>query len=297
VRRHWERSGITRWDFGDLPETIVSDQAARSHWVAYPALEPGAKGADLKLFARSDQASAVHPKGVVALFAVHFAKDLKFLKRSLALPEEVQPAVRYFGGARRLEDAMADRVLQDLFAVPIRTQREFAARAAAGASQIQAAGRRLFYALLPVLAAYAAARCEVSALPDGKGAFSALRGQLEEDLDHLLPPTFIALYGAERLFHIERYLQALAMRARRALVAPDKDRAKSGGLQAYSNKLRLLLKTLTPASTVEKRCALEELFWLIEEYKVSIFAQELKTAVPVSPKRLGEKIAEIERRV
>jgi ATP-dependent helicase HrpA len=55
------------------------------------------------------------------------------------------------------------------------------------------------------------------------------------------------------------------------------------------------LQALAPEASAEKRCALEELHWAIEEYKVSVYAQELKTVIPVSPKRLAEKIREIER--
>ena len=297
VRQRWERSGVTRWDFGDLPETVVSEKAAASHWVAYPALEPGAEGVNLRLFTRRDQAAAAHPRGVAALAAVHFAKELKFLKRSLALPEEVHPAARYFGGARRLEAAMVDRVLQDLFAEPVRTPQEFAALAAKGAPRMLPAGRGLLYAVMPVIQAYAAMRRELEALSGGKGPLAVIRSRLEEELSRLMPQNFISLYEAERMAHLERYLQALAIRARRALVDPEKDRAKSESLQAFSGRLHLLLKALVPNSSAEKRRALEELFWMIEEYKVSIFAQELKTAVPVSAKRLEEKFGEIERMV
>jgi ATP-dependent helicase HrpA len=295
VRQRWERSGVTRWDFGDLPETVVSEKTAASHWVAYPALEPGAEGVNLRLFTRRDQAAAAHPGGVTALAAVHFAKELKFLKRSLALPEEVHPAARYFGGARRLEAAMVDRVLQDLFAEPVRTQQEFAALAAKGAPRMLPAGRGLLYAVMPVIQAYAAVRRELEALSGGKGPLAVIRSRLEEELSRLVPQNFISLYEAERMAHLERYLQAMAIRARRALVDPEKDRAKSESLQAFSGRLHLLLKALGPNASAEKRRSVEELFWMIEEYKVSIFAQELKTAVPVSAKRLEEKFGEIER--
>ncbi|MFO7708554.1 MAG: ATP-dependent RNA helicase HrpA [Desulfobacterales bacterium] len=295
VRRRWERSGLTRWDFGDLPETLVGEKSATSLWTAYPALEPGAEGVNLRLFSRRAQAAAVHPRGVAALFAIHFSKDLKFLKRSLALPEEVHPAARYFGGARRLEEAMADRVVQELFATPVRTEREFAALAAAGGQKILPAGRGLLYALIPVIQSHATARRELAALAGGRGPLAALSRRLDEEACHLLPQNFLALYEAARFPHLERYLQALALRARRALVDPEKERAKSANLQPFSERLRLLLKTLRPETSVEKRRAVEELFWLIEEYKVSLFAQELKTAVPVSAKRLEERSREIER--
>jgi ATP-dependent helicase HrpA len=295
ARQRWERSGITCWDFGDLPETVASEKSADTLWVAYPALESAAAGVNLRLFARRDQALAAHPKGVAALFAVHLARDLKFLKRSLAIPEELHPAVRYFGGARQLEEAMVDRVMQDLFAAPIRTQREFAALAAAGAPKMLPAGRSLLYALMPVIQAYAAVRRELEALSGSKGPLAAIRSRLEEDVSHLVPQNFISLYEATRMPHLERYLQGLAIRARRALVDPEKDRAKSESLKLYSGRLQLLLKALGPGSSAEKRRALEDLFWMIEEYKVSIFAQELKTAVPVSAKRLEDKFREIER--
>jgi ATP-dependent helicase HrpA len=295
ARRRWERTGITCWDFGDLPETLVGEKAAGGPWVAYPALEPGTEGARLKLFTRREQALAVHPAGVAALFAIHFAKDLKFLRRSLALPEEVHPAARYFGGARRLEEAMAAHVVQELFARPIRTQSEFAAVSAAGAAEILPAGRSLMYALIPVIETHAALRRELAAIAGGPGPLSALRRRLEEEASHLVPQNFVALYETARLPHIERYLRGMILRAQRALAAPEKERAKSETLQPFSERLRLLLQTLRPETSAEKRRALEELFWLIEEYKVSLFAQEIGTAVRVSAKRLEEKFREIER--
>ena len=295
VRRSWERSEITCWDFGDLPETVASEKTGGLSWIAFPALEPAAVGANLKLFTRYNRAQAVHPQGVAALCAAYFGKDLKFLKRSLALPEELHPAARYFGGARQLENGMAERVVKDLFAVPIRTQKEFTDLAAAAASQILPAGRTLLYSLIPVLQAYAAARRDLAAPAGSQGPLAAIFKKLHEEVSHLMPPNFIALYSADRLAHIERYLQALAIRSRRALAAPEKELAKSKNVQGYSEKLQRLVQTLSPDTSAEKRRAVEELFWLMEEYKVSVFAQEMKTIVPVSPKRLEEKIKEIER--
>jgi ATP-dependent helicase HrpA len=295
VRHRWERSGITRWDFGDLPEVLSGEGLPHAPWVAYPGLEPAGSGVRLKLFARRDLASAAHPRGVAALAGIELSRDLRFLKRSLALPEEVQQAARYFGGARKVEEAMAERVIRDLFAVNLRTQKEFAARVANYAPKIIPAGRELLYGVIPVLQAYALAHRDVAALAGGKGPLAGICGQLEADLTHLMPQNFIALYDLSRLPHLERYLRALAVRAQRALLDPEKDRLKAQQPQKFSQRLKGLLETLNPESSAEKRRAVEELFWMIEEYKVSIFAQELKTARPVSPKRLEEKIAEIER--
>ena len=88
---------------------VESPPGARSAWVAYPALEAGASGVNLKLYPRRDQALAAHRNGVAARCVIHCARDVKFLKRHLALPEEVHPSARYLGGARALEQAMVER--------------------------------------------------------------------------------------------------------------------------------------------------------------------------------------------
>jgi ATP-dependent helicase HrpA len=295
VRQRWERTGVTRWDFGDLPEVLANPAGERSAWAAYPALCAQPDRIDLKLFGRRDQALAAHPEGVAALMALHCARDMKFLKRSLTLPEELHPAAHLLGGARRLEEAMVQRVTRDLFARDLRSESAFNDHAAVCAAKLLPAGRELLYALIPVLQAYAAASRDIAALSGAKGVLASVYRQLTEALANLLPQNFIALYDRARLAHIGRYLQALSVRASRALVDPEKDRAKAQGPQNYTEHLRRLMKTLNAQSSGQKRQALEELAWMIEEYKVSVFAQELKTAVPMSAKRLEEKIREIER--
>jgi ATP-dependent helicase HrpA len=295
VRQRWERTAITRWDFGDLPEVLSSHADDRNAWVAYPALQARADRIDLKLFGRRDQALAAHLKGVAALLALQCTREIKFLKRSLVLPEELHPAAHLLGGPRRLEDALAARVIQDLCAADVRTEKAFIDHAGACTPKMLNAGRELLYAVMPVMQAYAAAFREIEALTGPAGVVASIQGRLKEDLSHLVPPNFIVLYDGPRLAHIERYLRGLAIRARRALVDPEKDMAKAQALRKYTEQLRRMMETLNPQSSASKRRALEELVWMIEEYKVSVFAQELKTAVPMSPKRLDEKIRALER--
>ena len=78
---------------------------------------------------------------------------------------------------------------------------------------------------------------------------------------------------------------------------PEKDRIKSYQLENFVKTIHEISKTLSPQSTKEKRLALEEFRWMVEEFKISLFAQELKTLFPVSRKRLEERREEIERMV
>ncbi len=294
VRRQWERFRLTGWDFEDLPEVLASSAGACRAWVAYPALESGPEGVSLKLFSRRDHAQAAHRKGVSALLAVHCGRDLKYLKRSLALPAELHAAARHFGGARRVEDAMVERVVNDLFAADIRTKKAFEDHATACGRRLVPAATGLAMAVAPVLAAYAQVRSSLASFCVSAGPLAEFREAMEKELSRLVPPNFIQLYDPGRLASIERYLQARILRIRRAGMDLEKDRAKAAAVEPYSRQLSRLLQSLAPTSTAAKCRAVEELFWMIEEYKVSVFAQELKTARPVSPKRLAQKIAEIE---
>jgi ATP-dependent helicase HrpA len=118
---------------------------------------------------------------------------------------------------------------------------------------------------------------------------------LKRDLDLLIPPDFLLRYDAERLSHMVRYLKALMIRAERGLLHLEKDRSKTREIKPFEEFLQDSRNNLTPLTSVEKRQILEDFRWLIEEYKVSLFAQELKTPYPVSKKRLAEKMREIER--
>ena len=114
-------------------------------------------------------------------------------------------------------------------------------------------------------------------------------------MDILTPPDFLLRYDAERLGHVARYLKALAIRAERGLFHMERDHARAGEIGPYEDFLRESLGGLTARTSGEKRQTIETFRWLVEEYKVSLFAQELKTPYPVSKKRLDEKKREIER--
>ncbi|MFW6081475.1 MAG: DUF3418 domain-containing protein, partial [Desulfosalsimonas sp.] len=78
---------------------------------------------------------------------------------------------------------------------------------------------------------------------------------------------------------------------------PDKERVRAEKLSVFEQYLAELVESLDESSSDEKRARVEEFFWMIEEFKVSLFAQELKTARPVSEKRLTAMYQEIRRMI
>ena len=97
--------------------------------------------------------------------------------------------------------------------------------------------------------------------------------------------------------HLPRYLKAVEMRAERGSYDMEKEQKKAAAVAPFTEALRRNIKDLSPRTSLEKRETLEEFFWMVEEFKVSLFAQELKTPFPVSVKRLEKKLRELERMI
>jgi ATP-dependent helicase HrpA len=116
--------------------------------------------------------------------------------------------------------------------------------------------------------------------------------EMEGDLKRLMPPDFLQSTPFVRLYHLCRYLKAVLVRAERAHLDPRKDALRGDQVRPYQQALeRLLGEDPSPSH----RGHIQQLRWMLEEFRVSIFAQELGTAHPISSKRLDKKIDEIER--
>ena len=301
-RRQWERENITSWDFGDLPEVISPDGRGRGGWVAYPALQKvvtadGRTAVQLRLLQSRQSALREHVRGVAALAGLALPHDLKFLRRQLVLPPEAASSVRPFGGVRAFQAALVDTVWRRLFDEDIRSANEFQALTEAAKARMMAVGHDYLNKVLPLLRSIGTCRSELSRLSGAAPATAPFFAALMDDLDRLVPVNFLDLYDSDRFIDIERYVRAVGIRAQRAQVDFEKDRAKAVQLAPLIERFQTELGALNADSTVEKRVALEDAFWMLEEYKVSVFAQELKTAFPISAKRLAKKLAEIERMV
>ena len=104
---------------------------------------------------------------------------------------------------------------------------------------------------------------------------------------------FLERIAYDRLTHLPRYLKALLIRAERAALNPAKDQERLRQLAPYQDALKEL--QARPSPSLEAQRQLEAFRWMVEEFKVSLFAQELGTAMPVSPKRLALQLEEARR--
>ncbi len=296
ARAAWEKHGLTAWDFGDLPETLTFSTRAGLPLLAFPALEPAGEAVNLRLFPTRFEADALHPRGVAQLFCLHFAERMRHLRKGLAFPDPGKGTLALFGSAKALVQRLADKVVADLFRRDIRTREAFEGHAASVALQILPRGQAVLSFSLPVFRALddAAATLErLAAANRGNGPVREFLAEMHGELRRLAPPDFLLAHPEERLSHLPRYLKALALRVERGVSHLEKAREREKTLRAAQERLTRLREGLSPSSSLEKRLAVEDFAWMIEELKVSLFAQELRTPSPVSLQRLAKKGEEI----
>lgn len=303
AKSKWEQTGITRWNFKDLPAAVELKAGRTGRWKVYPGLQKDTGATpqvSLRLFEDPQEALKIHKKGVAELLRIHLAKELKYIKKQLILPENLSSYVRYLGGHQKIQAILYDGIVKTLFEKNIRSRSAFETYTQKVQSQIRSKARKILDQTIPVLKTYGeccAALGRLESINQTNTSFLNLVTRLQQELSRLVPSHFMFLYSAERLTHIVRYIQAVAVRAERATIDIEKDRMRADHLAPYQQKLTSLLKDLTPASSEAKRKEVENFFWLIEEFKVSLFAQELKTAGSISAKRLDNKLKSIERMV
>jgi ATP-dependent RNA helicase HrpA len=306
AKTSWERTGIIEWDFGDLPDAIPLKGKNAAGWTAYPGLKetenPRGKNkeVELRLFTNAYEAIEAHQAGVAVLLFNYLSKDLKFLKKQLMLPRHLRQPADYFGGTLKVEKRLFDSVISDLFKKNIRTERGFLSHAAEAEKNMTAYGKHKLARVASILEAFHECRSALYRLEKenrDNASFLDFFSRLRRELSKLIPETFMDIYSAEQMIRLEKYIQAITIRAQRGIINYEKDKIRAEEFTIFTDKLDGLLAALEPATSQEKRVAIEEFFWLIEEYKVSLFAQELKTSVPVSKKRLEKKLKAIERMI
>jgi ATP-dependent RNA helicase HrpA len=298
ARKSWEKTNLATWDLGDLPEAILLESGGQLDGYAYPGLEADEGNVNVRLYKDKHGADVSHRKGVAALYGIYFKSELNYLKKAISLKGDMKNWADSLRGARSMENAIVDKLAHDLFARNIRSRDEFIRHGEEIRGQILPHGQEVINRCKPLLRSYYEASAYLKNLENGnresKPALNYL-SYLREEMNRLVPEDFLIQYDSERLLHIIRYLKAICIRAERGIAHLDKAFAKIEEVNAFSDDLRSMINNVSTGASEEKLKLIEEYRWMIEEYKVSLFAQDLKTAFPISKKRLEKKRQEIER--
>jgi ATP-dependent helicase HrpA len=286
-------TGARAWEFGDIAEQQQVGAGARSQ-MGYPALVDEGETVGLRVFATPPEAQRSHAQGSARLIRLATARDFKSLRRDLAV--NVQGELVYRGLAahpllhpelvagRDLRDDLLDRIVMTVFLEgrePLRSGAAFDQRLtlrAGIALPAQEIARSVQMALERL------GRIQ-AALPNAPATAAA---DIRSQLAWLVPAGFLLHTPAERLREFPRYLQAIEQRLEKAKADPRRDAqlaAEVAPLEVrYRERVKAERGALPPGDDAFR--------WMLEELRVSLFAQQLKTRVPVSARRLADAWAE-----
>jgi ATP-dependent helicase HrpA len=273
------RTGLRTWDLGTLPR-VFEDGRVR----AYPALADAGDHVDIALFDTQAQADAAMRAGTRRLILLQVASGVRPV--AAALPVSVKLAISrhpYASAPDLLDDcaaAAADQVIADAGG-PAWDAAGFAALLAAARHNLAAIAAGVVATAARVLGEAHEAEAAL-ARADGSAALAAAVTDMRAQLAGLIYPGFIAATGARRLPDLIRYLRGISRRLDKAPddLARDADRTATVHrvTQAYARHRRELAAAGRPDDGAAR--------WLIEELRVSLFAQTLGTPVRVSETRI-----------
>ncbi|MCJ7453119.1 MAG: ATP-dependent RNA helicase HrpA [Steroidobacteraceae bacterium] len=285
----WNRDKLRRWDFGEIPSE-VSVRIAGVSVRMYPGIEDTGDAVRLRLFPGAAQAAHATRDGVARLAAIAMPQQHGLVRRSCAADRELVLLAAASGMGSPLFDEIADRAVADVIdesgrGEP-RSAAEFAGLVDTVRSRVAEQGDELQRCARNTLAALKEVRSALDAL--GAAAFDSARESISQQVTALLAPGWMCRTPDPWLRQLPKYLKAASRRAVRVRDAVERDRMLHDLLVPYESVLRELefAGAGDPAPAPER----ERLRWMLEEFRVSLFAQELRTLRPVSAKRLDEQL-------
>jgi ATP-dependent helicase HrpA len=308
--QRWERFGITAWSFGDLPERITVNETLAEPLYAWPGLQVEDDQVNLRLFRSQEGARRASVAGFRRLVSIALQKDLGWLQKDLRALSRLEPLLGTLCSAEELQAMAFENLKRHLLpAAPpaVLTAGCFEAAAESARRRLPGSAAQLIERVESILKLRQEVlrRCvpptkATTGRPRTLSALTQLGAQpaqavqakpavaLAAELETLLSKSFLEDIRFEQLAQIPRYLKAMLTRAERAALNPLKDRERAAQVAPYQEALRKL-KSMPPDDE-GARTRIEEFRWMLEEFKVSVFAQELGTAMPISAQRLEQQI-------
>lgn len=285
AQEEMSHTGCIAWVFDDLPETAQFIQKGQT-FIGYPAIVDEGQSVGVKILETQQKADLAHLAGLNRLFQLQCRKDVQYILKNTGVAATTQLAYNQLPQHPILSERLGGDFKEDfLFAIfnavfvessQIRTQSTFEARLAAQKSSLITVSSQVGKQVVEIMANFQNIKQRLK-----QAAVSpALRAEIEEQLGLLLYHGFLRYTPLTQLQAIPRYLKAIEFR----LDKQKPDSADVQGLQRLNQRYwQLVQKQL---KTVQPTPEVDQFRWMLEELRVSLFAQQLKTAYPVSVQRL-----------
>ncbi|MDY5785976.1 ATP-dependent RNA helicase HrpA [Corynebacterium sp.] len=285
--KHSETDTVQKWtadSLGSIDETV--ETTIDGNVVeAFPALEVTSTGVRVRVHPTRAAADASMVTATLTLLLREISVSTSQMTKGLPLRHKVAVDNYPHGGAEGLVDDARVASIRDLMFAhggPVRSPEQFEALVSKVKPETPGAVRRMVVGIAPGLVEYANIAAELSKW-EGP-AIDDMRSQLA----FYLPRHALTIHGLERLQHLPRYIAAMKLRLEDMALDPDRDAERQAVVDSVKNQLAAKVSQL-PAGR-EKTPAFKEIAWRIEELRVSLFAQRLGTAKPVSQRRIEKMI-------
>ncbi|AOF87292.1 RNA helicase HrpA [Hydrogenophaga sp. RAC07] len=284
----------TTWDFGELPE-LMEIRKGQQSLIGFPALIDDGDAVRLEVFDEPDVAKARHREGLRRLCALQIRDALKYLEKNLpglqTMAASYMQVGKESGGGGTLEELrtqILELALDRAFlAEPLPTnEAAFKQRVDEGRGRLTLIASEISRSAGTILTEYAAAARK---LKDSKPA-ADVATDVGQQLARLVPRKFLLQTPYAQLQHLPRYLKAVQLRLDKLRADPARDASRLAELRPQDQRFWRLVAERKGVQDAR----LQELRWLLEELRVSFFAQELRTPQPVSVKRLDKAWAQLQ---
>lgn len=286
----FEQDNLTSWNIGRLPENIKFARGKRQ-LVGYPALKLDKDGKiGLRLFDTPELAEHEHRQGVIALMKLQMKEQIKDLQKGIHDFTKIALIFKHIPSdflKEQITHAVCNRAFIGEDALP-RDEKTFKEQIKKARSRIGAVKVAINEHLLATATAYAELQGKLSS---GK---HPLCGVLKTQCQSLLHDNFITQTPYEQWVRMPIYIKAMTARMDKYSNNPARDTAREADIQALYEKWQNKINELQKNNQAISGC-LKTFFWKIQELRVSLFAQELKTPYPVSLKRLNKEWDEMNR--
>ncbi len=303
--QRWERFGVAGWTFDDLPERLTITHQGDLPVYAWPGVEYVDGNVNVRLFGNREQAREASLTGVRRLIELAVQKDLGWLEKDLRALSKLDSLYAPIGDSAELRETSLEHLKRHILCcepLSALTRLHFESAVAQARQRFPGLAVQFMDRLQLVLHVRQQVQQRLGATAPARSAGQTLSSlsqlgapapapsthPLAAELTHLAPARFLERLTYERLAELPRYLKALLVRIERASHNPAKNQERLRQLAPYAAELKRL--QAEPAKSAEIRAEIEKLRWMVEEFKVSLFAQELGTPAPISPKRLDQQL-------
>ena len=291
--RKVEQSGYQTWEFGELPETLEIQKGNQTLF-GYPALVDRNDFVDLEVFDDLQEARKQHWQGLRRLFILANKETLKSLQKQLPGLRDLGLLFINIGSVEGLVEQILNLAVERALMsddLPV-TAEQFKQRLQAGKPRLALIAQEMSKHALAALQANADLQKK---LAQAKAASPSAYADIQAQLQALIFPKFVSEIPYGQLVHLPRYLKAVALRIDKLRSNPSRDAQCQKDWESVARPWQKLLQGNKGAAsyTLVEDQGLRDFRWQLEELRVALYAQELKTPTPMSLKRLEKVLASL----